>query len=116
MKADMDFRFDDSLLRPAALKADDLRKQLVANVSGDLSRQLDDEVRAALDRLTPGWTLEDIKDRLRWQTYAQQPGVETLLLDGEPVLELQPPHTDMAYDKGHDSYTVTFSRDVKRFR
>lgn len=112
----MDFRFDDSQIHPAIREAADLHGQIAQQASASLSKQLDDEMRVLLDRLAPGWTLESVGGRLRWQTEVRRPGVETLLLDGEPVLELQPPTMSEVYDKRTDSFTQTFSRDVKRFR
>lgn len=111
----MNFKFDDSMIEPRLLELAKERRGYVDQAASSLSGQLDAEVRAALDRAVPGWTLENVIERLRWQTYVQHPGVETLLLDGQPILELQPPTTGEVYDKGRDVFTLTISRDVKRF-
>jgi hypothetical protein len=110
----MNFRLDDSMIDPRLLALAAQRASYVEQAASSLGRQMDDEIHAMLDRLAPGWTADDVRERLRWQTYVQRPGVETLLLDGEPILELQPPTSNSVYDKSKDTYTVTISRDVKR--
>lgn len=46
-------------------------------------------VRDALDRVLPGWTMEDVRKRCEWIKVKGRPE-ETLHVDGEPVLEMHP--------------------------
>lgn len=110
----MEFKIDDSLIHPAIREMEIVRYEQRRAVAGSLAKQQDDAIRAILDERAPGWTLEDIGRRLRWQTYDKLPGVETLLLDGHPVMELWPPRTEEKFDTKTQSYTLTFVRDVWR--
>jgi hypothetical protein len=46
-------------------------------------------VRNALDECIPGWTRDDVLKRCRWTRIAGSP-VETLEVDGKPILEMHP--------------------------
>jgi hypothetical protein len=47
------------------------------------------EIKAALDEFWPAWTLEDIKRRCQLVRVWNSP-VETLVMDGVPLLEIHP--------------------------
>ena len=90
----------------------DIRAEVTRQAASNLASQLETSIREMLDLHAPGWTKDNIASRLRWQTYAKAPGVETLLLDGQPILELQPPTSEDRFDKKTNSYVTTFKRDV----
>lgn len=60
------------------------------NLGAALTKRKEDEFRAVLNEvLPPGWTLEEVKRRCQLVRYHDNP-VETLCLDGKPILELHP--------------------------
>lgn len=50
----------------------------------------DGEIKDALDDFCPGWALVDIKRRCHLIRIGSSP-VETLYMDGMPILEIHPP-------------------------
>lgn len=75
----------------AALKADrSIISSVTDNLGAALTKRKEDEFRAVLNEaLPPGWTLEEVKRRCQLVRCHGNP-VETLCVDGKPVLEMHP--------------------------
>lgn len=67
---------------------------------------------AILDDFWQIWTLEDVKRRCQFVRVAGSP-VETLVVDGVPLLEIHPLEFSEPERKG-DSYVVTVTQNVRR--
>lgn len=81
------FDFDDSALK---VKRSSLISNVTDNISAALTKRKEDEFRAVINEvLPPGWTMEDVKRRCSLVRYHGSP-IETLCIDGKPVLVLYP--------------------------
>ena len=57
----------------------------------DLVMQKEQNIRELLNKIAPGWTLDEIKERLKFVIFATDPlKRETLYLDGKPIMEFYP--------------------------
>jgi hypothetical protein len=70
--------------------------------------QTDQLCRAALDRVSPGWTIDEIAARCEWHIIGE---VSTLRVDGEPVLELHKP--TFATEQSATGYTLRASQNYR---
>jgi len=65
-------------------------KEIAKNIGSELARKKDSELRWVLDKAIPtGWTLADVEKRCRLVRHDDSP-IETLCVDGKPVLEIHP--------------------------
>lgn len=74
----------------------------------------DSEFKGALDDFCPGWTLVDIKQRCRIERVWNSP-VETLVMDGVPILEIHPMEFAEPVLEG-DRYIVRINQNFRRLR
>lgn len=72
----------------------------------------DGEIKAVLDEFSPGWTLVDIKQRCQLVRVHGSP-VETLYMDGVPLLEIHPPEFHEPVLEG-DRYIVRITQNFRR--
>lgn len=75
----------------AALKKDrGIISDVTDNLGAALTKRKEDEFRAIINEtLPPGWTLEDVRRRCQLIRLINDP-IETLCVDGKPVLEIHP--------------------------
>jgi hypothetical protein len=94
----------------------DLRRRILSQAAGGMSKQYDDAIRAVADEMLPaGWTMDDIAERFSIvQPATEGDQREVIRLDGHVVLELGPMRTETKLEG--DSYVMTVTRDVKRYR
>lgn len=72
---------------------------------------LDAEIKAALDAVSPGWTLIDVKARCRIERVAGLP-FETLYLDSTPLLEIHPVECEL--ERLDDRVVARYTRKIRR--
>jgi hypothetical protein len=72
------------------------------------------EIKDALDEFCPGWTLVDLKQRCQLVRVWNSP-VETLQMDGVPILEIHPPEFHPAVLEG-DRYVMRVTQNFRRLR
>lgn len=72
------------------------------------------EIKAVLDEFCPTWTLEDIKRRCQLVRVWDSP-VETLVMDGVPLLEIHPMEFTRATLEG-DNYVMHITQNYRRLR
>lgn len=72
------------------------------------------EIKAALDEFCPAWTLEDIKRRCQIVRHWNSP-VETLVMDGVPLLEIYPLEIAEPALVG-DRYVTRVTQNYRRLR
>lgn len=86
--------------------------ELMQPAMDSLVKQMEGEFRAALDELVPDWTLLDVKTRCAIVRVQGSP-VETLHIDGKPVLEMHPIEYGEPVLRG-GAYTMTITRRLRR--
>ena len=80
---------------------------ICSSMSSDLARGIDDLIsKAVTAAIGGGWTIADLRGRIRSIRYAGQPQ-ELLTLDGEPILELWPVELKSSHEDGRFLMTAT---------
>jgi len=74
--------------------------------------KLDGEIKDALDEASPGWALVDVKQRCQRLRIHGSP-VETLCLDGVPILEIHDPQFHEPVLEG-DRYIMRITQNFRR--
>lgn len=87
-------------------------QNLTSDAMSKLMKQKEDAIAQVLNDLAPGWILADIKSRC-WINRQPVSGIETLYLDGAPVLEWHPLEVGELELRG-DSYVSTVTQKYRR--
>ena len=66
-----------------------IRDEITANMATQMAVKLDGTIKAALDRHWGVWSTDDLKRRCTLVRIAGSP-IETLCVDGKPILEIHP--------------------------
>jgi hypothetical protein len=92
----------------------DIREKVFGNAAGTMARKLDAAIADALNRFLPdGWTMDDVKRRCV-RVKGPNSDVETLCMDGVPLLEIHP--IEMERVPNETGFSVRFTqkyRDLK---
>jgi hypothetical protein len=92
----------------------DIREKVFGNAAGTMARKLDAAIADALNRFLPdGWTMDDVKRRCV-RVKGPNSDVETLCMDGVPLLEIHP--IEMEKVPNETGFSVRFTqkyRDLK---
>lgn len=84
-----------------------IRDEVLKNAAADMASKKESTIKIVLDETIPeGWTLADVKKRCRMVRVAGNP-VETLHVDGVPVVEFWPIESEMVPTETGWTYKVT---------
>lgn len=87
-------------------------KDISDNLGAALAKRKEDEFREVIDAfLAPGWSMEDVKRRCQIVRYANKL-VETLCIDGKPVLEIHPLEFEQA--KTETGWTIRATQKYRK--
>ena len=84
----------------------------ITSVATAMARQLEEEIRRALDAHWPdGWTYDDVRRRCVLQRYAHDP-VEVFCADGKPLLYIWPVESEI--EDREFPHVLRYTRKVRR--
>lgn len=91
-----------------------IHKEMIDNAALEMVRKKEEEFRQVLDAAFPtGWTLDDVKRRCKLMRYSWSP-VETLYVDGNPVLEIHP--LEFEQIRTESGWTMKVTQNYRRLQ
>lgn len=75
--------------------------ELASNAAMSFVAETDAAIRSAINKRMgcDNWNLDELKGRLEIVTFQHQPGVEIYSLDGQPLITLHPPQSELVDNK-----------------
>lgn len=91
-----------------------IRDDVISAASSAMAAKQDERIKTVLDYVLPaGWTMEDVKRRCRMVSHVGSP-IQTLWVDGEPVLALHP--VELQHVKTDTGWTMRLTQNYRELR